>query len=506
MGHPEAETKDRGVVKKKSSFRSLFSIFRSSKPAKESAVATSYSTSSLPSGAQRSLTASDGGSSDTDLSSDDAELSAISLPDQIKLPFSYTPSSSSSSASSFDFASDASTTATTPSNSSPSVLMKASDMSNGEFQSDKSLPKRRLSESHRKQPSPLSTVTDAHNSPYMLPSPPVSEVLRERRSSLQPDRRNSLGRLLSRAYRSNPDLTTFDDGDSSSVHMMPSSAPSSRPASSNGSSSRSRKFGKKNGGEKGRGDVEKRTNPEQERMERRSILGADPAGVGFYLYPKTAQPEPSIQKVNVMGSGRSGLSGPDNGRRAWREQKGRSFQRTIATPMIVEEDGNGNDTYELPPFPNPQRRHSRISMHDGQLRQPRFHADQPAPPLSATSSRSQVALPSIDSLLDGEAAKAGPSTPKHSRQRSLHNSWDQINAHKKLHQQISALEVPPRNSESAVLSLCCEESTLRYWRQEGMHEGKVRSDVINDGEFDTSQSRCMVGEGRRRISLFLGGM
>jgi len=478
-----------GFVKNKSSFRSLFSIFRSSKPAKEGAIATSYSTSFLPSGARRSFPASER-SSDTDLSSDDAALSAISLPDQIKLPFSYTPSSSSSSASSFDFASDASTTATTPSNSSPSVLMKASDMSSGELQTEKSLPKKRFLEGRRKLPSPLSTVTDAHNSPYMLPSPPASEVLRERHSSFQPNRRNSLGRLLSRAYRSNPDLTKFDDGDSNSAHIMPSSAPSSRPGSSGDSSMRSRKLGKKkNGGEKGRADSEKRTNPEQERMERRSILGADPAGVGFYLYPKTAQPELPSQKVNVVGGGRSGLSGPDNGRRAWREQKGRSFQRTIATPMIVEEEGNGNDTYAVSPFPNPQRRHSRLSMQDGQLRQARFHADQPAPPQSATSSRSQFALPSIDSLLDGNGAKAGPSTPKHTRRRSLHNSWDHINAQKKIHQQISALEVPPRNSENAVLSLCCEESTLRYWRQEGMHEGKDRSDVVDDEEFDTSQSR-----------------
>ncbi|KAI5787064.1 hypothetical protein EDC01DRAFT_170559 [Geopyxis carbonaria] len=356
---------------KKSSFRSLFTIFRiSGHSDKERCnlnlkgqAASSYSTASLPA----HPTASESYRLRSGSLSQHVTLSTTSLPAQIHPPFSHTPSSSSSSASSFEFGSEVSTPTitptTTPSNSSLSILIKASDSNlanpsvtcrdvgvQNNYLSNKS---KRNSDSYIKSPSPLSTVTDA---PYVLPTPTEVPLESPQPKALQSKRRNSISRLLTRRSQSTPDLTHWPEI-IPPIPAIPKSAPSSRPTSSQSNYSRNSSTLRR----KTSTDINKTTaHTIQQQIEHRSILGADPAGLGFYLYPKS-----ELENAKKPGRSDARLPGARNNckfedvgqtscsdinrnsmsssKKSWREPRGRYFRPNVASQIIVEES---NDTCE----------------------------------------------------------------------------------------------------------------------------------------------------------------
>ncbi|KAI5798503.1 hypothetical protein FPQ18DRAFT_122844 [Pyronema domesticum] len=347
-------------TKRRSSFKNLFSLFKANKsekslPQPESAPPASFQLSYTP---------------------------------------TTSPSPSNSSASSFEFEDSTTTADTTPSNSRTSVVSKPSDASvttissgsSGGTTSSTSSAATTISSTSTSetpttkslpiQPRPKSLINPSAGCPYLLPpNPPTSPILHTR--APQPIHRHpSLGRFLPRGYRSSPDLSALDLENSSDAELpISSSAPTSRPGSRPTSSHEAspaplglqKTTGKKKSKSNKRADLEAHTSySPQERMEHRSILGADPAGLGFYLYPKPQKgrpvsmgavgaggypsfgpvgaggypsfglpPPPQQQQYSIGNMGR----GRDSGRRAWREQKGRSYQRTIATSCIVEEEG-----------------------------------------------------------------------------------------------------------------------------------------------------------------------
>jgi hypothetical protein len=265
-------------------------------------------------------------------------------------------------------------------------------------------------ESHGMRPSPLSHMSVPGPNPYILPSPPSSPILHERRNSFQPKRRNSLGRLLARGHQSNPDLSRpFDYDGVPPIPRVPSSASSRSSYVPQAKSKMSRKR------EKGRADLEKPTSySKQERIEHQSILGADPAGFGFYLYPKAPAQELSQKNSKVdyyggsFGGGTSrrgswaGMSADNGSRRgAWRDQRGCSFRGNVASQIIMEEETN--DFYQEKSAVQTQRRHSESPMHGGQWRQSRLEAAAaPVPPHSAVNNNSSPQSPprSKDGRLD----------------------------------------------------------------------------------------------------------
>lgn len=146
-------------------------------------------------------------------------------------------------------------------------------------------------------------TTPASSSPsVVLPALPASPVLHERRNSFQPKRRGSLVRLLGRGSASAPDLARFGE------------------------------------------DAPDRAR--QERLEHCSILGADPAGRGFYLYPRAAPPAPPSLKY---------VTGDPARRRPARRRR-----RNVAASIIIEEEAA-----ELAPA----RRHSDVPALGPQWRQ-----------------------------------------------------------------------------------------------------------------------------------------
>jgi hypothetical protein len=362
-------------LKNRGSLKSLFTSLRASKseqqsyPSKQSffaRVSASFSTTSLSSHTPQKSTGRLAERSESPESSTEnvehPTASTVSLPAQIQPTSSGSPSSSSSSTSSFDFASDSSTTLTTPTSSSPSLLMKATS-----GVPVVTSPRVEKSEDSAVG-SPLASVKSPDHlrkpyyrpMPYILPTAPESSVLHERRNSFQPKRRNSLSRMLARRTQSFPDLTKTLDAYSPS--SPPASAHSSRPPSSVSNLANVPPPQKKPAkGRRRLADLEKPTSySEKEKMEHRSILGADPAGLGFYLYPTSGQelvnrrhtmigaqsmrypgPRPTPEGNRNSWAGMSADVSGDlvgNGRR--REPRGRGFCRNVTSQIIVEEDGN----------------------------------------------------------------------------------------------------------------------------------------------------------------------
>ncbi|KAI5841453.1 hypothetical protein DFP73DRAFT_125075 [Morchella snyderi] len=390
------------AVKKRSSLRAMFSFWKFSKKTPvlaEAEIANpiisgpaskdlGFSTASLPTGPTRERSDSEGSSSS--VNSEPAlptirTPSTASLPAEVRPPFArHVPSPSNSSASSLEFTSDASTAATSPSNSSPSILIKslssASIVTMGgsaaaivdtpvepisppkqASPNTTKLPKpvKRSTDSYQKHPSPLSSVMDAH-SPYTMPSAPPRSMTSQSHENHQPRRRSSLGNFLRRS-QSHPDLADLTQEYLPPLPPMPKSNPSSSRPRSSSSLARAKSFRRRSDGRKPDG-VGGYT--EDQKIERMSILGADPAGYGYYLYP-TSKPEVS----NGKNSSASGLgkrtrpayledwkrhswgSNSDNGRvsttaapssKAWKDARGRSFRRTV-TQAIPEEAGDSLD-------------------------------------------------------------------------------------------------------------------------------------------------------------------
>ncbi|PWW76738.1 hypothetical protein C7212DRAFT_279730 [Tuber magnatum] len=491
------------VVKKKGSLRSIFgSLFKSTKgkkanktgpqyPSREGEASArnrgnevpAFSTTSLPTQA-RSSTSSTSltyGDEDAEFSSSIPHTahgesrkthSTTSLPAQIRPPFAFhapsSSSSSSSSASSIEFVSDTSTAATSSSVSSPSVPIKSPSSQsisilNRSTTSLSSTPSRETSPTrtqsstkppkmpkravgdYSKQPSPLSTVTDAHP-PYILPTAPESPVLHERPNSFQPKRRSSLGDYILRRTQSHPDLTDFTTDDLPPFPQMPISAPTSRPGSSSSAlSSRTLSLRRRSG----KTDMEAATSYSiQEKIEHRSILEADPAGTGFYLYP-TARPEISNRRSSSGSSSSSSRSGswgrtpmggnmsddlrrnsrtgPD-GRsvrsmppagRGWRDPRGgRSFGGSVAQQVILEEVGDLADS--------PQTLSSSLSA-------PSIDSQQAA--LRSRGPSNQNRSPDV--------SKNASVSEKSERRRSLHNNWDSIQSQMRIHgDDFPRLQVP----------------------------------------------------------------
>lgn len=487
------------VVKKKSSMRSIFACFfksprdkranktgsqypsrkREASAKNRGNEALAFSTISLPTRARSSTSSTSSPYDDEDeefnSSIPHAEHGAsrkthstISLPGQIRPPFAFhAPSSSSSSASSLEFVSDVSTAATSPSASSPSVLIQSSSPQstltpNHSTTSLSSNPSRETSptrtqsltkpskmskralENYRKHPSPLSTVTDAH-SPYILPTAPEPPVLHERPNSFQPKRRNSLSNYILRRTQSHPDLTDFTTDDLPQFPQLPVSAPTSRPGSAASSRTLSRRR------RSGKADIGAPTSySTQEKIEHRSILGADPAGAGFYLYPP-AQSEISSRR----GGSHSGSSGSRSGSRGrapmggnmsddprrnnswtgldghnargmppagrgWRDPRGgRSFGRSVTQQVILEEVGDVADS--------PQTMSSSSSAPNLDSRQAMLGSG---------------GLPNQSRLLD--MSKNASLPEKGERRRSLHNNWDPIQSQTRIHSDgFQQLQVPP---------------------------------------------------------------
>ncbi|CAZ83626.1 unnamed protein product [Tuber melanosporum] len=421
--------------------------------------------------------------------------SATSLPAQIRPPFAFhAPSSSSSSTSSIEFASDASTAATSPSVSSPSVLIKSpssqsisalnhsttslsstpsreTSPTRAQSSAKSSMMSKRALENHSKQPSPLSTVTDAH-SPYILPTTPESPVLHERPNSFQPKRRGSLSNFILRRTQSHPDLTDFTTDDLPPFLQMPISAPTPRPGLSISSlSTRTLSLRRRSG----KADIEAPTSySTQEKIEHRSILGADPAGAGFYLYP-TAQSEISGRRSSSgsspggsrsgswgrapmggnMGddSRRSSWTGPDghNARgmppagRGWRDPRGgRSFGRSVTQQVILEEVGDVADS--------PQTTYSSSSV-------PSFDSQQAALRSGGLSNQNR----------SPDMTKNVSVPEKSERKRSPHNNWDSIQSQMQiLKGDFPQLQVPPETRKGAEDCGMGEKMALRSLQQRAM--------------------------------------
>ncbi|KAG0641957.1 hypothetical protein HOY80DRAFT_684057 [Tuber brumale] len=423
--------------------------------------------------------------------------STTSLPARIRPPFAFhvpSSSSSSSSTSSIEFVSDASTAATSPSVSSPSVLINSlSSLSisalNHSTTSLSSTPSRETSptrtqssaksskmskrapENHSKQPSPLSTVTDAH-SPYMLPTAPESPVLHERSNTFQPKRRGSLSNYILRRTQSHPDLTDFTTDDLPPFLQMPTSAPTSRPGlSSSTLSSRTLSLRRRTG----KANTEAPTSySTQEKIEHRSILGADPAGAGFYLYPTARSEIPSRRSSsgNSSGGSRSGSwgrapmggnmgddsrrniwTGPDghNARgmppagRGWRDSRGgRSFRKSVTQQVILEEVGDVADS--------PQTVPSSPSA-------PNFDSQQAALRSGSLSNHNR----------SPDMTKNASVSEKSERKRSPHNNWDSIQSQMQiLKGDFPQLQVPPETRKGAGGCDMGEKMALRRLQQRAM--------------------------------------
>jgi len=263
------------------------------------------------------------------------------------------------------------------------------------------------------------------------------------------------------------------------VHVR--SAPAtSRPASISGAPTRSKNLRRC---AKGRADLEKPTAySEQEKIEHQSILGADPAGYGFYLYPKTAVAvlNEKTSKVDYYGGpySNSGVNsasgrgtGNDGGSRRWREPKGgRNFRRNVTSQVIVEEEAN--EGQEEPPVSRPQRRHSEVP---GQLRQPRSDA---------------VSVPTLPRPV-GNSTPQSARSPSHGRQRSLHNDWAHITAQKQQHLgPLPSLQLPTqkRGEVRASIDSADETALADLHRDAMMFVNKSNNDEC-DAQVDSSSQQ-----------------
>ncbi|KAI5820470.1 hypothetical protein BZA77DRAFT_78884 [Pyronema omphalodes] len=423
-------------TKRRSSFKNLFSLFKANKsekslPQPESAPPASFqlsytpATSPSPSNSSASSFEFEDSTTTADTTPSNSRTSVVSKPSDVSITTISSGSSGGSGSSSISTTSSAATTVSSNSSIETPATTKSPTTSTTPT---KSLPIK---------PRPTSLLNPAAaGCPYLLPpSPPASPILHTR--ATQPiQRRSSLGRFLPRGYRSNPDLSALDlenssDGDLPISSSAPTSRPGSRPGSSHGitpsTSGLQKSTSKKKSKSNKRADLEAHTSySPQERMEHRSILGADPAGLGFYLYPKPANgrpvsigpggypafgpvgaggypsfgpfPQQNQQQQNQQYSIGNMGRGRDSGRRAWREQKGRSYQRTIATSCIVEEEGELRQEGEQQE--NREQQNTR-EQQDIKEESEEDMVDEQAPTLPQLKVQS-FDMPSIDSLLDKE--------------------------------------------------------------------------------------------------------
>lgn len=413
------------VEKKTGGLRSLFSFFRGSahrrglgsdrsdgdqdsSRSKRGQLGSSFSTQSLP--ARRpSTTASE---PLPGILSDSVET----LHAQIRPPFSHRPSSSSSSCSSYG-SETSSTPGTTPSNSSSSSLRSGELL--GGARSNASL-KKRASESYRTAPSPLSTVTAAKNYPYILPHQMrAPEHDYSHHESKQPvKRKNSISRIMSmRRAQSTPDLS--GDGFQGSPFPRPRSSSSKRKSTSLPTEYTI-----------------------QEKLDHKAILGADPAGGGFYRYPgaeneniRRAGPRPGFRRPpgpdqwkRNSWAGLDDNGGIDpahlgvNGRRGMRRDPRPGglpgFRRNVASEVILEESSDAD------PLSPDRRRFSELPSptsawcNGGPQVQgappvpsvPAGFAQRSTPTLSSTESSATLDTPAssaVSSLHEGETTPTG---------------------------------------------------------------------------------------------------
>lgn len=177
-----------------------------------------------------------------------------------------------------------------------------------------------------------------------------------------------MGSFLLRRSHSHPDLADLTPEELPPLPPMPASAPSG-PASSYFAISRAKTFRRRSADSRKRDGIGGYT--DQEKIERISILGADPVGYGYYLYP-TSQKETNNRRNSGMGQpsskrgkpgyvddwnkgswggsgsegfggGRGGGTGTPSGR-AWKDSRGRGFRRTVAQQAIPEEAGDAFDS------------------------------------------------------------------------------------------------------------------------------------------------------------------
>ncbi|CUS15383.1 unnamed protein product [Tuber aestivum] len=479
------------VVRKKGSLRSIFgSLFKSTRGKKANRTgsrhliredeagarnkgneALAFSTISLPAQLRSSTssTSSPYEDEDEEFSSSIPHTahgesrktrSTASLPAQTRPPFAFHAhsSSSSSSTSSIEFAPDAFTAATPPPVSSPSALARSTssqsistlnrstaslfgtpsrETSPTRTQYSIKSPKmsKRAMENYSKQPSPLSTVMDAH-SPYILPTAPKPPVLDERPNSFRSKHRSSLSSYILRRTQSHPDLTDFTTDDLPTFLQMPISAPTSRPGSSSSAlSSRTLSLRRRSG----KADMEVPTSYfTQEKIEHRLILGADPAGAGFHLYPTPHSGFSSRRSSPGSSSGgsrsrswergpmgrnmsddprRNSWTGPDGhnvhgippAARGWRDPRGgRSFRGGVTQQVILEEVGDATDS--------PQSMSSSLSAPNVDSQQAVLRSGGP-----------------LDQNRSPDVSKNVPISEKSERRRSLHNNWDSIQSQMRIH-------------------------------------------------------------------------
>lgn len=238
---------------------------------------------------------------------------------------------------------------------------------------------------------------------------------------------------------------------------MPALTLASRPASPVSSISRAKSFRNKFT------DPKKGTGfggyTDQEKIERMSILGADPAGYGYYLYP-TSEKEASNRRNSGTGPpGRPGYvgdwkkdnwgsrsDGPGGGRgnsgappRAWKDSRGRGFRRAVAQQAIPEEASDAFDSENMMSQPNkPSRRFSNPTSVE---------------PVSTLEEKAE-------------------------RKQCLHNSWDSIQAHQKI-QELSLLKVPSAKTKMPDQE---DEAVLRVLQQGALRAIDAADSVVE--EFD----------------------
>lgn len=469
QGRPDSSPRPQPEsMQKKNSFRSLFSFFKGSaskraraqadhdaqvSPAQSASIGSSFSTTSLPNAARRPSTVETCASEPVPGREPSGLDSDSSLPSQIRPPFTQRPTSSSSSSSSYENGSETSTTTTTPTNSSASSLRSGPGPEPS--RSNPSLKKsKRVSECYRTSPSPLSTVTDARNYPYILPHslahqphPPPTE----RANHEKPNRRNSISRLMSMRARSTPDLTA----DIPPVPPLPRTTSKSR-----------------------RKSFAPTPATAQDVLDHRAILGADPAaGSGFYRYPMMGKEPAPARRSTGLGPRRPPAGGDQWKRNSWgghydgdaamdprnmggngrgsqrRDARGRgtqSFRRNVATQVILEESHDAAEAAA----PN-RRRHSEIAPPDG-WDGSALQAE-PVPPIPASylqCSSSSSDEPSTEASTASTSASSVSTASTVSEdgklQQSLYSNWDHVSSQLEKHSN----QIPAMNDDATKLANC----------------------------------------------------
>lgn len=190
-----------------------------------------------------------------------------------------------------------------------------------------------------------------------------------------------------------------------------------------------------------------------------SILGADPAGYGYYLYPPSEKEASNRRNSGTGPPGRPGYvadwkkdswgsrsDGPGGGRgnsgappRAWKDSRGRGFRRAVAHQAIPEEASDAFDSESMMSQSNkPSRRFSNPTL---------------AEPMSTPEEKKE-------------------------RRQSLHNSWDLIQAHQKI-QELASLKVPCAKTKSPDQE---DEAVLRVLQQGALRAIDAADSVIEESD------------------------